>query len=289
LPSAESFDGKLRWAKKHLEAFRKEATAIADQRSHRVEVKDNPSTEEYIFTVHGLPTVNPDWGYLVGDCIHNLRSALDHLVLQLAILGQGGRQLTDREAFSCSFPIHTKPESFPDPSKSGPIKLLRAGERTRITELQPFSAWDPSIWGSTPHIPFGRMQPARIPSALARLQTLDNTDKHRTVHPTWRFVSWFAAAPPPIPLIGSSTFAGPLENETEVGRWHYHTPRPELPPDMDMNRHFPIGIALGEPPFMASAIELLGWQTAAVEIVLNLFRPCVERGDAPLPVSVIGE
>ena len=147
-PSMEGPDGKLWRAKVHLEVFRDNVSAFKSLHSHTIAVEDDPNTSEYVFKVHGLKPTDPDWGLIAGDCVHNMRTALDHLVFQLAILGQG-RNLTDKEAGSCSFPIYDDPSKFPDPSKSGPIKLLRRGEQTRITELQPFNAWDASIWGLT--------------------------------------------------------------------------------------------------------------------------------------------
>ncbi len=82
-------------------------------------------------------------------------------------------------------------------------------------------------------------------------------------------------------------FSGPLEDEAEIGRWSYSIPRPEFPADMDMDRFFPIGIALAEPAFANSAVDLLDGLADAVGIVLELFRPCIEVGAASLPLSSI--
>ena len=122
---------------------------------------------------------------------------------------------------------------------------------------------------------------------LERLALLDNIDKHRTVHATWHIGAFWEAESPPIPLLGSTGGSNPLENEAEVGRWHYGTPKPELPADMDMNRYFPIDVAFDKLPLMYSALEVLDLLADTIGIVLELFRPCVEVGAAPLPLSSI--
>jgi hypothetical protein len=283
-PTLESCDGKLRWAKRHLQTLKDELAAPDHGDAHEITVEDDPEASEYTFKVVGLKDSKPCWSYLAGDCIHNLRSALDHLTYQLAILNLG-RDLTDDEAGSTGFPIFSDPTSFPQPGK-GKLKLLRRGEQTRITELQPFNAWDASIWGPSEWVVMGggrhRMSGARIPTLLERLAELDNIDKHRLAHATYRGPEWFNAPEPPAPFTRATMSGDRLE--AEVGRWKYPTPRPDLPADMDMKRYFPIGVALGDAPFMQTAVELLTSLAHTVEIVIELFRPCIEDGSSPLPV-----
>src|SRR5215207_1721997 len=287
-PSMEDPDGKLRRAKQHLEVFRDKVSAFKSLDSHTITVEDHPDTSEYVFKVEGLKPTDPGWGLVAGDCIHNMRTALDHLVFQLAILGQGGRELEDDEARSCWFPVYDDPRKLANPSKDGPIKFLRRGEQTRIVELQPFNAWDASIWGHPDREQWLRQDgEARIPIHLQRLVLLDNIDKHRTVHATWRVMAWWAAEKPPIPLLGYTGGGNPFENQAEVGRWHYGAPRPELPADMDMDRYFPIDVAFDKLPLAYSAIEVLDWLIDVVGIVLEIFRPCVEAGAAALPLPSI--
>lgn len=286
IPTLEGCDGKLGRAKAHLKALDDEIAIVRSLHKHTVFVEDNPSTKEYVFKVRDLQPSDPDWGYIAGDCIHNLRSALDHLVFQLAILGQG-RGLTDEEAHSCMFPIFTDRKKFKDASQ-GRLRLLRPGEQTRITELQPFNAGDPSIWSRGPgrYLPGA---PASLPVLLGRLEEFDVIDKHRFVQATWRAAEWFNADTPPIPYAASTMFGGRLEDNAEVGRWRYYPPRPELPSDMDMDRYFPIGVALGEPPYMGSAVEQLTWLSDTVEMVISIFRPCITEGLPALPLSAVIE
>jgi|GEM_PF-1937862 len=273
-------DGKLRRAKEHLGVLDKQITHFQGLHKHTIFVEDDPRTSEYVFKVRGLQPSDPDWTYIAGDCIHNLRSALDHLVYQLAIVNLG-RDLTNEDARSCMFPIYSDPNTFLT-SGYRRIKLLRPSEQARITQLQPFNASDPSIWPTMPGYLPGT--PHYIPTLLGQLESLEVIDKHRSTHATWRAAQWFDAKPPPIKLLGSTIFAGALENGAEVGRWHYSLPRPELSPDMDMDSHFPIGVALGEPPFMNGVVGQLAMHVGNVEAVLRLFRFCVAKGAPALPL-----
>jgi hypothetical protein len=281
--SLEGPDGKLGRANQHLADLREEVARRRSIYPHTITVEDDPNTSEYVFKVTGLQPTDPRWSYAIGDCVHNLRSALDHLVYQLATLALG-QPLTETEARTCQFPVFSDPNEFKDRGGEANIRLLRAGEKTRITELQPFNAWDASIWGNTQFVNF-RMHEAPPPRMLQRLKALDNTDKHRLVHATWYAASW-VAEPPPIPYDAATKFHGRLEDGAEIGRWRCTPPRPQLPADMDMNRYFPIGVSLGE-PFMFDAMELLGWCADTVEWVIGLFRPCFADGSVALPVTTL--
>lgn len=63
-----------------------------------------------------LPTaepLDPVLPLIIGDCIHNLRSALDHLVFQLALLNKAGTESASKTAF----PICLSSSSFNDTVK----------------------------------------------------------------------------------------------------------------------------------------------------------------------------
>lgn len=306
-PSLESPEGKLRRAKEHLQALDAQIAIATSMDSYRISFEHQPERSEYVFYVHDLTPADVAWSYIVGDCVQNLRAALDHLAFQLAVLGvgasrmvgmpplmgPGGRDLTVEEEAATGFVIEANPAKFPDPGK-GRLKLLRSGEYTRIRELQPFHAFDPSVWGPLP----GSMEvgtsglPYQAPFHLQALSTLCNIDKHRLVHAVSRRAEWLAKPDPPIPVRVISTSNEALKDDAEVGRWEYVGSDPGLPADMDMNCYFPIGVALGElgdPADHADydAVSHLAAMAATVELVLEIFRPCIEHGAAPLPLSML--
>jgi hypothetical protein len=121
----------------------------------RLEIPDAPLTE---------------WGVIVGDVAHNLRSALDHLVFQLAILNQ-----EDPEGMNTQFPIFRKEDDY-----------LAVGNRgSRKGKL---SARDSHLWGVADADkaiidglqPFNAGDRAHL-HPLAILNQISNRDKHRLV------------------------------------------------------------------------------------------------------------
>jgi hypothetical protein len=103
-----------------------------------------------------------EWGLLVGECIHNLRSALDNLVFALARL----RHDPPRNPGAIAFPIYQDRSQF---KKHGLSKLDQMSDSAAalIEQLQPFQRNRPEVEG-TPET-----------DALVRLQWLNNHDKHR--------------------------------------------------------------------------------------------------------------
>jgi hypothetical protein len=285
--SLESCEGKLRRANEHLDAFKAQVALATSMAGHRIGVQDDPQLGAYVFKVFDLTAADAHWSYTAGDCIQNLRAALDHLAYQLAVVGQG-RALTVKEEGTTGFLVETDPTKFPQPGK-GRLELLRSGEQTRLRELQPFNALDPSIWGShVSHIGVlgDTNLPGSAPSYLEQLNRLSNIDKHRLVHPVHRSADWLATPDPPIPVVSRVVAGGALVDGAEVGRWYYGNPRPDLPPDMDMNSYFPVGIALSDLlPMDFDAEGLLTGMALTVELVIEVFRPCVEQGAAPIPLS----
>jgi hypothetical protein len=282
VPTLTGCEDKLRWGQKHLKLLRDEIASLAKSDLYKLRAERNDSASEYIFRIKAVPRPPDHWGLLFGDGVHNLRSALDHLIVQLAVLGQQ-RDLTDAEMQSCQFPVVSRPEDWNRNERK--IALLRSGEQTRIRELQPFTTSDLSIWGTGSGTTRGF--PAPFPMLLRRLHDIDITDKHRFVHPTWEAIT----NPGPLPdlpgLKSGSTTADSLVLDAEVGRWFFDGPLPDLPDNMDVESYFPIGVAFEKPTFFNPLAELSERLELAVGQILELFRPSIESGDPPLPVTTM--
>lgn len=111
-------------------------------------------------------------GVILGDCIHNLRSALDHLICQVTLLDLPDGASSDGVCDKTQFPIICDGErKFEDRAKRM-IPGLNADHRALVKHLQPYHA------GNDAH---------RHP--LAVLASLSNADKHRLVNPTYSFMA----------------------------------------------------------------------------------------------------
>jgi hypothetical protein len=156
------------------------------------------------------------WGVLIGDFIHNLRSALDQLTWALTVLYQGAPPVPlTRDWKRVAFPIFTDRQAYEEITRSG-NPTPRSGLakiwgipdpiRTAIHGLQPFNS--------------GQDAPRH---SLAVLEELWNTDKHRFVNITGalaeiRNVS--LDAPDPW-LLRWTRGPGPFVHRTELFRFQY--------------------------------------------------------------------
>lgn len=173
--SAEaSLDGpiaKLDRAKTHFQALNKSIGAFKRSKTHDFVVAQfDPNTGEKVINLRILKEPkNPEWGLLLGDMVHNLRSALDHLVWQLALLN--GKKPRRQNQFPI---IGTKNEYWEVPanrSESVRDRMLAGvseDHRAFIDMVQPFIAGD--------------SRPEDRTTALALLSGISNADKHRVIH-----------------------------------------------------------------------------------------------------------
>ncbi len=86
---------KIDRAKTHLNDFDRRARRIEDA-CRRVIVRErDEQRSEYVFRFSRIPTLRPVLGAVIGDAIHNLRVALDHLAWQL-VIASGGKPRSQR-------------------------------------------------------------------------------------------------------------------------------------------------------------------------------------------------
>ena len=107
------------------------------------------------------------WAVLLGDAIHNLRSALDHLIWQLVLLDTGKEGSNENQ-----FPIVSTGDRYWSTTKNG-------GPSTRDTRLRGVSEEHRAIIDACQ--PYRILRPKEV-EALAALRDLSNHDKHRLLH-----------------------------------------------------------------------------------------------------------
>src|SRR5665213_4058059 len=100
---------KIRWAKHHFETLRRQIEPFEKRDSHTFSYEVNPDEGKYTFYVHGLEVVDPDWGLIIGDCLHNARTALDYLIVRLVgyVTGEDPKEIR-----TVSFPIFDEESDF---------------------------------------------------------------------------------------------------------------------------------------------------------------------------------
>jgi hypothetical protein len=279
-PDLEGCKAKFGRGKAHAERLRSEVREALDRYTYQVRVERDEDAREYVFYIKDVPATDGSWSLTFGDAVHNFRATLDHLVVQLAILGKGSG-LTEEEIRVTEFPVLYKAEQWERVSGPNAVKLLRTGERDRIRELQPFNATDRSIWGRPALISRG----ARIPRLIEALHRADIADKHRFVHPSWYAVGGVDL--PPMHGIKSAMAHGQrLKPDAELGRWGIGLEAlPDLPPDLDISRYFPLRIEFSEGTYGHSMLDFVDEVEAVIARIIGLFEPALTSGDPTPPVT----
>lgn len=154
---------KLGRAEEHAKILYAELKAWVDSDPYVIGKKVNADGSRHSLFIEDIKTLpNLDrWSGIVGDCIHNLRCALDHFVYGAAIHEYGVDPPADKRTLQ--FPITDTPADFI--KSAWRIKSLGVAVRAEIERLQPYNRR---------HI--------SLPPLLALLRDLDDSDKHRLLN-----------------------------------------------------------------------------------------------------------
>lgn|GEM_PF-1917404 len=199
----------------------------------------DPDTWEWIerFQIREPPPLR--WGVMLGECVHNLRSALDHLVCQLTLLDGG----TMEDCAQTQFPIASKCKAQFDRMADRRIPGLSEWHRAMVRRAQPYRAGD-SAWKHP----------------LAILADLSNADKHRLINPTYSIVksdteevldrlinSYRGEGHSPVKSWWMLRRGSRLEHDAPWFRIAFdRTLMPERPAKVQMGGNLRLGIAFGE-------------------------------------------
>src|SRR5438067_10019193 len=154
-PSLEACASKLDRAQEHYAEHMEEHNAWMSSGPVTFASHFESDTGWWIFTA-SCKKISLRYSNIVGDCISNLRAALDHLVTQL-VIANGGSPTRNHQ-----FPIYDSGADF-DRAMRSRLAGVAAGHVEIIRAAQPFTA------GAS----------AAKPRALAVLNDLSNRDKHR--------------------------------------------------------------------------------------------------------------
>lgn len=153
---------KIARAKEHFAILESEISEWVKTDSLRLVKEPDPTggAHRVFVEVANAPPLDR-WSLISGDCVHNLRAALDSLIYRIAIYQTGLNPPADEKILQ--FPIVSDPTAF---AKQGyRIASLSPAVRDEIERIQPYNR---------PHPEF--------PPLLELLSFLDNQDKHRTLN-----------------------------------------------------------------------------------------------------------
>jgi hypothetical protein len=207
--------------------------------------------------VYGMVNVEPTpvLGVVVGEIVHNLRSALDHLVWQLVILN--GKKPRAGPAGN-SWPVAITSDEW---RKARTSKLwgVKDRHRTIIGKVQPYKAGPPVKARRT------------IPAQLA---DLSNIDKHQIVHPMFANIrepldTAFRVVSGP-GTIGRVQFmgGGRMKHGAPLIRVTVNGGTDET--EVQMDGHVPVDIAFGQPTITFGRLQQI---TQSCWVILRAFEP----------------
>jgi hypothetical protein len=169
-----SFQLKLDRAREHLNTLDKKVGAWIDGKPYTAVDEPNPDpppqavpdghVHRRVRVTH-VTDIPPDFAILIGDCVFNLRAALDHLNLSLAkaFAAKHGKTLTDKQIRDSEFPIFSRPM---DPKRE---------ESPRLGSMDPAAGL--AIKGMQPYHRGG----SYATHPLWQLHELNRIDKHQTL------------------------------------------------------------------------------------------------------------
>jgi hypothetical protein len=235
---------KVLRTEEHLRELESEIGQWASRHPNAIVGKFEPETSDYVFRFRVFEPTHDRWGLLIGDSVHNARSALDHLACRLVELnGKTANRATQ-------FPIFTTCSDFVRVGKRMVAKLDRR-HLDMIEQLQPYHAGD-----NLPEVA-GAHRIAQHP--LTILNDLSNADKHRVFNTTFavpRAVGFTPILALDCIIPDESDWTpnwGPLKNGSEVFRFPVIQKGPHPEVHLDQLVRVEVSLGYGEP-----AVETLG-------------------------------
>jgi hypothetical protein len=202
--SLQGVEFKLYRAQEHLRTLVKaQADFLRDPKLCSPVLEINKQRRPFVW-VEEIKEPPPDWGPLMGDCIHNLRSALDHLAFQLMVANSRG-PLSRARIKTSAFPITTSSTKF----RGAQHKLAGVSGTAKaiIEELQPYHR---------------RKYPGT--RTLWELEELWSGDKHRVlplIYSSFEVGHWRVHGSLPFALTGMKPGSGRLKQGAVIARWAY--------------------------------------------------------------------
>lgn len=176
-----SWWAKLDHAKVHIARLTQACEEYRERKPVEVRAESVTTPGEVVYRFHQSTPVPVQISLILGDVLHNLRSALDSLMLALVRLDMD-RDLTEEEERVCQFPIAPNAKAFKDNlSRATALGLISDQLRASLREGQPFrlleryKAMDVQGADALTYEEEAKFNP------LVAVNRLSNIDKHRRV------------------------------------------------------------------------------------------------------------
>ena len=134
-----SVRAKIKRAKHHILDLEGRIKAFRETDPYKLICEQDPQTSEYVYTVQTRCALPLDFSLIVGEAIHQLRSALDHLACRL-IEAAGGTP-----SDTLYFPI-CKSAAIYKARVAGEIKGVKPGAIDVLNAIKPYKGGNNVLW-----------------------------------------------------------------------------------------------------------------------------------------------
>jgi hypothetical protein len=250
--ASADFSRKLDRAITHIDALDDSIKGWLDSGAYTIVEEVEPETGYQIVVPKITEEFRDEWPLLIGDAVHNMRSALDHLAYALALKGYDtanpGQPFPEAPKRQIMFPIvavsrdkrRTVEQVYDDVAKVQ-LRYVAPDATARIKGLQPYE----------------RSPAAPLTDPLSLINELDIIDKHRRLNA-------MAIAPPlqSLQIGGGDIYidllemlGGPIKHDTPIMRYGI---RAAGPTPVHMHRRFGRAVALSDGPAALEGREVVG-------------------------------
>jgi hypothetical protein len=253
----ESVYLKLARAQEHLRAINAEIDEFRKVDAYTITLEANDDRRQIAAKLVVLRNLPPEWGILVGDCVHDLRGVLDHLAFALPRAAGTDSEWED----TSQFPICDAASGFA--SVKG--RYLLGVDQTIVEAVQRLQPY------------YGRNSPEG--QGLWYLRELSNLDKHRLSPVVWSLpTSGDVEVPHPPTGTAHIVFrTGTPEHGDTILKLYFSDPAPS---GMDVTLNLSFGVTIrgigppGEPQIGVNAVlERIYERVVNAVCVLEPFLP----------------
>ncbi len=165
---------KLKRGKTHIDSLKIEIEKVyANGSPITLRREYEPKNRAIVIRIESVVDIPDHWSLVVGDAVHNIRCALDHLAWQLALRHFDGIEPTNRAVIkSIHFPVVIEESKWRDSVHN---QWMDGADANKLKRFQPFNLG-----------PQSRAKGVRHPFEIfCGFDGIDNIDKHRSIHLTY--------------------------------------------------------------------------------------------------------
>lgn len=291
-PLRASWRLKIARAKKHFDELQNEIRIYSERRPYEVrwERQREGKDRKWLWVLRFTERPGSDFGIIIGDIIHNLRSALDHLAVALAPpdrQSQAGFPIVREDIWACD--AAGRYLSKNDDARQRFEQAVRGMPDEAITiikQLQPHADWpgDPSAFRLWLCYPDGEQKVfADRPEIhdLDILSRFDNADKHRGLIDPVAGIKQAVLTYPDTTGRYVQRAIGPVNDGAIISRViiapkDFGKPHPKVYVEVDEPLH--VLVDIGAPEGLADAVDVLAGLIVKIpRIIFVALEPLIDR------------